>query len=91
MESAVYNRRGLIKLMLRLPALRGQLQILTASDAELLNLCGAYEEASATLEKLRARPTEFLQPQIDEYQTLCEEIENEILSICYQRSRAQKS
>jgi hypothetical protein len=76
------ERRGLMKLMLRMPALRGKLQLLSAVNAELLGLCGAFDEASSTLERLRKEnlPTNFA--AISEYETLCEEIEAEIIEIC---------
>jgi len=80
-----------MKLMLRLPAVRGQLQLLTARDRDLLNLCGAFEEASSTLDSLRKHPTDDTLPRIAEYEALCDEIEDDILSICYEHSPPQKS
>lgn len=77
-----HNRRGLVKLMLRLPALRGKLQIATATNAELFNLCGAFDDASSTLERLRKEKTAANQAIIVEYETLCEDIEHEVIELC---------
>jgi hypothetical protein len=76
------ERRGLMKLMLKMPALRGKLQLLSAANAELLGLCGAFEEASSTLDRLRKENVPMSSATINEYETLCEEIEAEILEIC---------
>ena len=76
------NRRGLIRLMLRMPALRGRLQILSATNAGMFSLCGAFEEASATLDRLRKEKSRVEQSVIREYETLCEDIEREIIEMC---------
>ena len=47
------NHRGLAKLMLKLPVFRGRLQMLSMRNEDFLSLCGAFEEASVTLERLR--------------------------------------
>ncbi|MGH6862586.1 MAG: hypothetical protein ACRECY_20270, partial [Phyllobacterium sp.] len=47
------DRRGLLKLMLKLPGLRRQLLVLSAKDEGALSLCGAYDDATDTLERLR--------------------------------------
>lgn len=75
-------RRGLLKLMLRLPALRGQLQVLCASDASVLGLCGAFDDASTTLERLRKNRSDQDADAILEYETICFEIETDIIGIC---------
>lgn len=77
-----HNRRGLVKLMLRLPALRGKLQIASATNPELFSLCGAFEDASSTLDRLRKEKTTVNQAVIREYETLCEEIEHDIIELC---------
>jgi hypothetical protein len=77
-----YDHRGLIKLMLKMPALRGRLQILGARNAEFLGLCGAFEQASATLERLQRENKEANKPSIAEYENICREIEEEVLRIC---------
>ena len=77
-----YDHKGLMTLMLRMPSLRGRLQILSARDTNILNLCGAFEEASVTLERLRRQRLESNAVRIAEYEKICEEIEQEIISIC---------
>ena len=79
---AEVERRGLMKLMLRMPALRGKLQLLSAANPELLGLCGAFEEASSTLERLRKENVPSNSNAINEYETLCEELEAEIIEMC---------
>jgi hypothetical protein len=76
------NRRGLVKLMLKMPALRGRLQILSATNSAVFSLCGAYEEASATLERLRKEKSQVDRSVVIEYEDLCEDIEREIIEIC---------
>lgn len=80
-----YDQRGLLKLMLKMPALRGRLQIVSARDNNLLSLCGAFEEASATLDRLRRQRLESDAGKISEYERICDEIEQEIISICYHK------
>lgn len=74
-------QRGLWKLMLKLPALRGQLQILSARNATMLSLCDAFYDASSTLEHLRKDPGADA-AMLREYEALCMEIEGEIIEIC---------
>ena len=85
------NRQGLIKLMLRMPALRGQLQLLAARDDHFLSLCGALEEASVTLASLKARTPPDEWSKVPEYEQICAEIEDEIISICYQKLASGQS
>jgi hypothetical protein len=82
-SEAQINRRGLLKLMLRMPAVRDRLQLLSAND-DVLALCGAFEDASATLERLQRERTSINFTAIVEYQELCRDIEREILEICNQ-------
>lgn len=77
-----YDRRGLIKLMLKMPALRGHLQVLGARDADFLSLCGAFEEASVTLDRLRKERRQQNNDTIEEYENICLEIEREIMEMC---------
>jgi hypothetical protein len=77
-----YSRRGLVKLMLRMPALRGQLQVLGTRNPDFLSLCGAFEEASATLERLRGEHLNYMKSEIAEYENICQELEQEIISMC---------
>jgi hypothetical protein len=79
---ADHDRRGLFKLMLKMPALRGRLQILSIRDPEVLSLCGAFEDASSTLEILLKENKPSNREKIDEYQTICREIEDDIISLC---------
>lgn len=74
-------QKGLWKLMLKLPALRGQLQILSARNTSLLALCDAFYDASSTLDTLRRDPS-VDNAIIREYETLCSEIEGEVIEIC---------
>lgn len=78
------EQQGLWKLMLRLPALRGRLQILVVNNAALGNLCEAYEEASSMLEKLRGNTFPADPGMIREYETICSEIETEVIQYCLQ-------
>jgi hypothetical protein len=72
-------QRGLWRLMLKLPAMRGRLQILAAKSSSLNDLCEAYEEASLALERmLRDRPREDC-PLVEEYETVCAEIETDVI------------
>lgn len=74
-------QRGLLKLMLKLPALRGQLQLLSMKNASVASLCEAYEEASSMLDRQRRRDP-LDQSIISEYELICREIEEEVISIC---------
>jgi hypothetical protein len=77
-----YDHRGLAKLMLKMPALRGKLQIMGARNAEFLNLCGAFEQASSTLERLKKESKRENRSSIEEYENVCREIEEEVLRMC---------
>jgi hypothetical protein len=77
-----HNRRGLVKLMLKMPALRGRLQILSATNPGVFGLCGAFEDASSTLERLRKEKSPADRAVVHEYETLCAEIEEEIIELC---------
>lgn len=76
------GERGLWRLMLKLPALRGKLQILAARNHSIINLFEAYEDASVTLQRLRTEPGEKNCPMVREYETICSEIETEIIDYC---------
>ena len=76
------DRRGLLKLMLKMPALRGQLQVLSARDEGILGLCGAFDDATDTLERLRLSDPERHRLIILEYENICAEIEQDIIKIC---------
>jgi hypothetical protein len=68
--------------MLKLPALRGRLQILAAKTEAIPNLCEAYEDASVTLQRLRAAPGDANCPMVKEYENICSEIETEVIEYC---------
>jgi hypothetical protein len=76
-------KRGLSKLMLKLPAVRSQLR--QATGEPLQSLAEAYEDATSTLESLRRarNPDNSLS---DEYDRLCQDIEAEVLRYCHRRS-----
>lgn len=82
MSEARLNRRGLLKLMLKMPALRNRLQALSATNDDVLALCGAFEDASATLDELRRNRNSLNPSAIFEYEELCRDIEREITEIC---------
>ncbi|HWK65583.1 MAG TPA: hypothetical protein VNS34_11615 [Rhizobiaceae bacterium] len=76
------NRRGLARLMLKMPALRGQLKLLSARSEEMRNLCGAFDEASSTLERLRRERDDRNADMIAEYEKICADIERDMLIMC---------
>lgn len=67
--------------MLKLPALRGELQMLSARNATLLSLCEAFNDASSTLDLLRRNGSNDIK-LIAEYEALCTELEEEVIGIC---------
>ncbi|RUM23509.1 hypothetical protein EFQ99_22110 [Rhizobium vallis] len=72
-------QRGLWRLMLKLPAMRGRLQLLAAKSSSLDDLFEAYEEASATLERMSRARTRDECPLMEEYETVCAEIESDVI------------
>ena len=77
---AARNQKGLMKLMLRIPSLRGELQLLSVRDEDVFSLCGAYDDASLTLERLRKSGEDRV--VVLEYENICADIEREIIEIC---------
>jgi hypothetical protein len=73
--------------MLKLPSLRGRLQILAAKTEGIRNLCEAYEDASVTLQRLRAAPGDANCAMVREYENICSEIETEIIEYCLQHKK----
>jgi hypothetical protein len=73
---------GLWRLMLKLPAVRGELQVLAPRMASLGDLCEAYEDASVMLGRLRNKPGEESCPLVHEYEAICAEIESEVIQYC---------
>jgi hypothetical protein len=73
--------RGLWKLLLKLPTLRGRLQMLVARDPDVRSMCEAFDEATSTLERLKTAGNG--DPKlILEYTELCASIENEVADLC---------
>lgn len=81
-------QRGLWKLMLRLPALRGQLQILSVRNTDLRSLCDAFDDASSTLSRLY-KEVPMNPKMIAEYETVCSEIESEVVELCLSLGQKQ--
>lgn len=81
-------RRGLWRLMLKLPAVRGQLQVLSREGEFISGLCEAYEDASAMLHRIQSNPNEHPKNILIEYQEICLEIEEEIIRTCLGSSRS---
>jgi hypothetical protein len=72
--------------MLKLPALRGSLQILAQKSASLENLCEAYEDACTTLDQFRNRLAISGDTLVEEYETICREIESDVIQLCLHNS-----
>ncbi len=67
--------------MMRLPALRGEIQLLATQHETLQDLCEAYEEASEMLIAIRLSRT-IDHDLLQEYDNICNEIENDIVNYC---------
>lgn len=77
------SERGLWKLMLKLPAVRGRLQIVEKLHPSITNLFEAYEDASSALDRMRKNGSTT--PEIiAEYETICVEIEADVIKMCLQ-------
>ena len=74
--------RGLKKLMLKLPALRGQLQIMGARNSDLMSLCGAFDEASDMLDRLRSAGPAANKALLREYEQVCSDLEADVVRLC---------
>ncbi len=79
------ERRGLRRLMLKLPAVRGRLHTMTGKSESLGSLCEAYEDASATLDRLRSDVGDANRAMIHEYEIVCAEIEADVIKYCLER------
>lgn len=73
------SRSGLSKLMLKLPSVRSELKQFSVEP--LIGLFEAYDEASNMLDKLRRDEVEIT-PLSLEYETICKEIEEDVLQYC---------
>jgi hypothetical protein len=71
--------------MLKLPALRGELQVRVGHGEILDDLCANYEEACVALERFKASKIAEERAVIGEYETLCADIEADIIRICLQK------
>ncbi|WP_425299073.1 hypothetical protein [Rhizobium sullae] len=77
--------RGLLKLMLRLPSLRAELQLLWQKDAGLEPLCEAYEDATTTLDRLLKGATDGEHGLVEEYRNVCRALEADVVARCRAR------
>ena len=76
------RQSGLWKLMLKLPAVRGKLQLLAARDEPIVHLFEAYDDACLTLQRLRGAPGDKNVAMIREYENVCLEIEADVIDYC---------
>ncbi len=67
--------------MLKLPAMRGQLQMESAKNKALIGLCDAFDDATTALDELNRDPRSNAD-LIKEYETICSEIESEVIDLC---------
>lgn len=76
--------------MLRLPRLRGTLQLVEIRQPTICNLFEAYEDASSTLERLRAdaHPDDAL---LAEYGAICLDIEADVILLCLDTERPSQN
>lgn len=79
-------QRGLWRLMLKLPSMRGRLQIVVVKSIFLRDLCEAYEEACMAVERLSKQDLQINAHRIGEYQSLCAEIETDVVHLVLQQS-----
>ncbi|CDZ68277.1 Hypothetical protein NGAL_HAMBI2605_65620 [Neorhizobium galegae bv. orientalis] len=79
-------QRGLLKLMVKLPSVRGSIQILAARSNGLAPLLEAYDEATTMLEKLQASANPQESAVLVEYLTICSEIEGDVIRYCLEHS-----
>jgi len=72
--------KGLARLMMRLPATRATIRAAAASQPHLYELCGAYGEACAVLDRMR-KDTSANPSIVTEYEIICAEIEIDVMRI----------
>jgi hypothetical protein len=87
---ATAAKRGLLRLMMKLPAVRGRLQVLAAKPSSLDGLLEAYEEASAALERMSRDRSRDDCPLIEEYEAVCAEIEADVIRHVLEHPPASK-
>lgn len=78
------ERRGLRRLMLKLPAVRGRLHSIGEKSESLRSLCEAYEDASSTLDRLRSAAGDGNRAMLHEYEIVCAEIEADVTKYCFE-------
>ncbi|WP_192815347.1 hypothetical protein [Rhizobium sp. CCGE 510] len=75
------QHRGMVRLMLKFPRVRGALQLLEVRKPTVINLYEAYEDACSTLETLQVAA--LSDPVLlAEYAALCTEIETDVIALC---------
>jgi hypothetical protein len=81
--------KGLLKLMIKLPAFRGELQIIHGHDRSLQELTEAYHDATEMLKKLYGNPAADSQ-LLREYEIICGDIESEVIDLCSSERQASR-
>ncbi len=79
-------QRGLLKLMVKLPSVRGQLQVIAGRQSSFRELLAAYDEATAMLERLE-RGQKRDEEMIAEYRNVCSGIESDVIAHCLNFAR----
>ncbi|MBB4289798.1 hypothetical protein GGE16_001838 [Rhizobium leguminosarum] len=74
--------QGLARLMMRLPATRATIRVTAARRPHLYELCAAYGEACAALDRMR-RDMSADPAIITEYEIICAEIEIDVTRILF--------
>lgn len=86
MESArEVAHRGMLKLMLRLPSLRRELQLLWQTDSSLEALCEAYQDATTMFERLHRKRENREDDLLEEYRNVCLALEGDVRARCLAR------
>lgn len=75
------RQRGLLKLMLRFPLLRHELQAQYARDEDMAELCEAFDDASETLTRLTV-DIDASPGLLEEYRSLCQDLEGDVVAYC---------
>ncbi|KKX23875.1 hypothetical protein FDR95_03435 [Rhizobiaceae bacterium LC148] len=79
-------RRGLLRLMLKLPVVRDRLRMFAGTSPALEALCEAYEDAIVTLARLQRESSQADDGLLQEYIVVCREIEGEVVEYCLSRT-----
>jgi hypothetical protein len=77
-------KRGRIKLMLKLPAIRSHLIRLIGDPID--DLAEAYDEATEMLDELRRNNAKYV-VLLKEYKTICSDIEHDVVKYCHSTKR----